>query len=200
MERLTIYKNKGETFRCHFKIEGASVQETKVRLCLEFEDNQNMFFNGTLSENGECVIEIPVLQTEDKYGTLVVEAIADSIYFKVYEAEVELRNSTEVTLQKMKPSAKVELEGIAQEPLQKSSSKTITEETKPAPKPKITTRQPSVSMASKPDIKEGTIGGWERLDARPTYREQTEQTEQTERPKGKPKFSSFQDYVKKTRK
>lgn len=61
MEKVTIYKNKGETFKCNFKIEGASAKDTVIRLCLEFSDHPNYFFYGELKSNGECVIQIPRL-------------------------------------------------------------------------------------------------------------------------------------------
>ena len=90
MEKLTIYKNKGETFKCNFKIEGAEPDDTIIRLCLEFEDNPNYFFYGKLAKNGDCTIEIPRLKhLDEEEGKLTVEAIADSVYFQVYEAEVE---------------------------------------------------------------------------------------------------------------
>jgi hypothetical protein len=100
MEKITIYKNKGETIRCNFKIDGAETKDTTVRLCLEFENHPNYFFNGDLQEDGQCVIEIPRLRhLNEKSGKLTVEAIADSVYFKVYEADVEFRDSVEVKME-----------------------------------------------------------------------------------------------------
>lgn len=104
MEKLVIYKNKGETFQCRFDVDGVDSKEVEVRLCLEFGDNKNLFFYGTISENGQCDIQIPKLsELENKTGKLSVEAIADSTYFKLYECEVSLKNSVEV---KMKPTGK----------------------------------------------------------------------------------------------
>lgn len=118
MEKVTIYKNKGEVFKCHFDIDGASAKETEIRLCLEFQDSPNYFFYGTLQDNGDCEINIPRLKNlEEKSGKLVIEAIAESIYFKIYEADVEFRNSVEVTMQssiKKTPSVKVKMEEISQ--------------------------------------------------------------------------------------
>jgi hypothetical protein len=135
MDKLTIFKNKGETFRCQFKIEGASVKDTSVRLCLEFdEENKHLFFHGTLSDSGECVIDIPRLK-EIKAGSakLTVEAIADGIYFKLYEANAELRNSVEVSMEKPKARkpqcTKVELEGLSQERVEPAREPPVVEET-----------------------------------------------------------------------
>jgi hypothetical protein len=44
MNNITIHKNKGEVFKCQFKIDGAEIKDTIVRLCLEFDNNKNMFF------------------------------------------------------------------------------------------------------------------------------------------------------------
>lgn len=107
MEKLLLYKNKPEIFKCQFKVDGIDHSETKVRLCLEFDDNRNMHFYGELDENGGCDIPIPSLtDVKNDEAKLVIEAIADSTYFKVYEAEVKLKNSVDVKLVEAKTSSK----------------------------------------------------------------------------------------------
>jgi len=65
-----------------------------------------MFFKGSISEAGECVINIPPMrELENKKGNLYIEAIAENTYFKVYEAEVELKNSVEVKAVKVESTA-----------------------------------------------------------------------------------------------
>lgn len=94
-----IYKNKGEVFKCSFDVEGASSNDIEVRLCLEFNDNKNMFFYGQMDKDGGCTIQIPRLnELEDKQGTLRVEAIIDDTYFKLHECPVELRNSVQMKI------------------------------------------------------------------------------------------------------
>ncbi len=101
MDKITIYKNKGETFECQFKIDGASIEDTTIRLCLEFSNNKNMFFYGTLKHDGNCSIDIPILkELHTQEGKMIIEAIADSTYFKLYEAEVDVKNSVEVSVVK----------------------------------------------------------------------------------------------------
>ena len=121
-EKLTIQKNKGEIFKCQFTVEGASIEDAVVRLCLEFEDNKNMFFYGSLSPSGECLVEIPKLKdVEAREGTLSVEAIVDSVYFKLFESPVEIKNPIEVTMvqtPKIKqtiPETNVTLKGFVRE-------------------------------------------------------------------------------------
>lgn len=134
MEKITLYKNQSDIFNCHFNIDGASPKNTKIRLCLEFSDNFNLFFHGDLKENGDCSIEIPKLKNiEQTKCKMFVEAVADSIYFKVYEAEAELKNSVEITMQKPsfskpQPQAKVELEHILH---QEQKPEPIVEKPKP---------------------------------------------------------------------
>ena len=118
MEKIIIHKNKGEVFECQFKIDGTSIDGTEVRLCLEFDTNKNMFFYGTLENNGTCSIDIPVLkELSNQNGKLFIEAIADSTYFRLYEADVEIKNSVEMSVLK-KPKIKegkktIQLEQIA---------------------------------------------------------------------------------------
>ena len=115
MEKYTLLKNKPETFNCQFNIDGADPTEAVVRLCLEFDDNKNMFFYGKLKEDGNCEIDIPSLKdVKQDEGRLVIEVIADSTYFRVHEADVGLKNSVEVKMTnvegfaKAKPKVKVE--------------------------------------------------------------------------------------------
>jgi hypothetical protein len=147
MEKLTIYKNKGETVKCNFKIEGAEPADTIVRLCLEFKDNPNYFFYGNLAKNGDCVIEIPRLKhLDEEQGILAVEVIADSVYFKVYEAEVEFKNSVEVSMHatpsiKKASPIKIKLKEISQteapEPTEEEEEVVMTKE-----QPKVETTLP----------------------------------------------------------
>lgn len=114
MEKLLIHKNKPESLKCQFHIEGVdNASDTIVRLCLEFKDNKNLFFNGKLKEDGTCQIDIPILKDlNQKEGKAFIEVVADSVYFKVYEAELEIKNSIEVQLLKTETNG----EGIKSTP------------------------------------------------------------------------------------
>lgn len=99
MGKMTIQKNKGEVFKCHFDVVGVQAEDVKVRLCLEFNDNKNLHFYGKLSENGDCEIQIPRLSDcKSNSGKLVVEAVADTMYFKLYECDFDLKNAVEVRM------------------------------------------------------------------------------------------------------
>lgn len=131
MEKIVIHKNKGEVFDCQLKVDGASLKDTTVRLCLEFKDNKNLFFYGKVNENGNCHFDLPKLKDiENEGGKFIIEAIADSVYFRLYEAEFELKNSVEVNLiknTKAVKEAKITLEDIQTKPVE------VIEETKTNP-------------------------------------------------------------------
>lgn len=94
-----IFKNKGEVFKCSFDIDGATSGDVKVRLCLEFNDNKNMFFHGKMDKQGNCTINIPKLtELDDKQGNLRIEAIVDDTYFNLYECPIELKNSVQMKI------------------------------------------------------------------------------------------------------
>jgi hypothetical protein len=121
MEKLLLYKNKSEIMKCQFRVDGAKPEDTVVRLCLEFDDNKNLFFYGDIDENGGCDITIPTLNDiKHDSAKLVIEAIADSTYFKVYEATVKLKNSVGVKL--LKTEVKHTKSEILEEPCIKLES------------------------------------------------------------------------------
>ena len=98
MENLTIIKNKENTFNCEFQADGVNVNDLIVRLCLELNDNTNLHFYGSVNDEGSCQITIPKLNVEGKKGDMFIEAIADNVYFKLYEAKVEVKNSVELKM------------------------------------------------------------------------------------------------------
>jgi hypothetical protein len=134
MEKYTLWKNKPETFKCQFNIDGADPAEAVVRLCLEFEDNKNLFFYGQLGEDGNCEIHMPSLKdTKQEHGKLVIEVIADSTYFKVHEAEVELKTSVDIKMENIngftKSTPKVQVEQVSLKPQPKPKKEEPLKET-----------------------------------------------------------------------
>lgn len=124
MEKLIIYKNKGEVFRCQLEISGANTTDAKARLCMEFEDVPNIYFNGTIDEDGICVFQIPKLtQLDEMEGKIIIEIIADETYFQVYEADLELKNSVNIKLTQKDSTPVVETKVVMNEILQQSSLK-----------------------------------------------------------------------------
>lgn len=97
---LTFYRDKTEVFKCSAQIEGAKIEESFVRLCLEFENGRNMYFNGNLRADGTITVSVPALKEvkEDK-GIAKLEVIADSVYFRPFEDEFNLTEAVKVTIQ-----------------------------------------------------------------------------------------------------
>jgi len=178
MDKITIYKNKGETFECQFTIDGASIEDTTIRLCLEFSNNKNMFFYGTLKHDGNCSIDIPVLkELSNGQGKMVIEAIADSTYFRLYEADVEVKNSVEVSVVK-KPSV-VETK--------KTSIKLE----------QITPKQPksNIKTVEKPEEKSPKDEGWEPVQVeKKVYQPMNSASETPAEPS---RLRRFDDFLKK---
>lgn len=147
MEKNVIHKNKGELFKCNLKIDGAEIKDTVVRLCLEFSDNKNLFFYGKLNEDGSCTIPIPKLkEIESREGKMIVEAMADSMYFRLYESEVELRNAVEVNFSKpeVMRETTIKLEGVG--PIRQETPRLETKPTKnEAPKVEARKEEPDLS-------------------------------------------------------
>lgn len=108
MENLTIFKNKENQFNCQFQADGFNAEDLKVRLCLEFNDNVNLHFYGSIDKDGVCNITIPKLNIDSKKGNMFVEAIADNIYFKLYESTVEVKNSVELKMKVVETTMKSE--------------------------------------------------------------------------------------------
>lgn len=168
MDKLRLFKNKSEVFKCQFKLDGIDAEETRVRLCLEFDDNKNLFFHGEINEDGSCLIPLPALK-EVKKNTckLSIEAIADSTYFKVYEADVEFKNSVEVKLSKLESSAeqnskrkapKVQLEQVEANATTVSEPEVPVEEPQPVEE-NVTPPEPPKEKSSNPYISK-TNGSW----------------------------------------
>lgn len=152
MEKFILHKDKPEVINCQFQIQGATPEQTVVRLCLEFEDNKNLFFYGKINEDGACEVVIPTLkEVSDKGGKLIIEAIVESTYFKVFEAEVELQTPVTVKMEsspaikkKSAKSTQVKLENIKIEAKGKKAENTqkINETANPfIPKPKSKEKQ-----------------------------------------------------------
>jgi hypothetical protein len=98
-KELTFYKDKGEIFKCTALIEGAEAKDSTVRLCLEFSDHKNMYFNGSINSKGEININVPALRGMNlNEGKAILEIIADSIYFKPFESTFKIKEAVKVII------------------------------------------------------------------------------------------------------
>lgn len=98
MYNLLLDQNK--IFQCKLKVEGASLQKSKVRLVFETE-KFDLKFNGEIDDDGTVNIPISKLKgvlEENTKGNLYIEVVADDVYFIPYESEyiTELSRKVEV--------------------------------------------------------------------------------------------------------
>lgn len=79
---MKLYRDKKEKFECEIELEGASIKETVARLLLHFDNGEIHLFEGSLSNDGQCKVDIPALtQSNCSKGKAILEIIADNTYF-----------------------------------------------------------------------------------------------------------------------
>jgi len=97
MSSLIFYRDKKEQLTFDVQVEGVNINDTKARLCLEMENGNNKYFKCSIKSNGECTVNIPALKdVEYDSANLIIEVIADSSYFKVFEGIVSIKNAVNV--------------------------------------------------------------------------------------------------------
>lgn len=97
MNKLNFFKDKGGNFKCQVLIEGANIDESFARLCLEFDNNINLYFNGKIAKDGMVSIPIPALKFIDSSnGKATVEVVAEGTYFQAYERQFEVTTKLSV--------------------------------------------------------------------------------------------------------
>ena len=75
----TLYSDKQNIFECDIQLEGASLNDAFARLIIESE-NLNLMYNGTITSDGTCKIDMPRLKGIVKEnGNLRLEVIAAEI-------------------------------------------------------------------------------------------------------------------------
>lgn len=77
-----IFRDKVETFECRVSVEGAILENTLVRLILD-SNEWNLIFYGTIQPDGKCIIplkKISILSEKCK-GEIRLEVIADDTMF-----------------------------------------------------------------------------------------------------------------------
>ena len=106
-----IFIDKAKLFECDIKIEGASLDQSEVRLCLEAE-NFNLIFKGEINRNGDVKIPIRKLKgilKEDFIGKISLEVIAEDTLFVPWESEYQtsLSKKVEVSFNEVLKESKI---------------------------------------------------------------------------------------------
>ena len=102
----TLYSDKNNIFECDIQLEGASISQAFARVIVE-GDNLNLVFNGDITNEGNCRIEMPKLSMLKEGGEMKLEVIADDMYFNPWNSQFELKKSKSITVEVKQPTNKV---------------------------------------------------------------------------------------------
>ena len=98
----TLYSDKNNIFECDIQLEGASLSQAFARVIVE-GDNLNLVFNGNITNDGNCRIEMPKLNMLKEGGEMKLEVIADDMYFNPWNSPFELKKSKNITVEVKQP-------------------------------------------------------------------------------------------------
>ena len=102
----TLYSDKKNIFECDIQLEGASLSQAFARVIIEGDD-LNLVFNGTITKDGNCKIEMPKLKILEGSGNMKLEVIADDMYFNPWESNYELKKSKSIRVEVKQPTQNV---------------------------------------------------------------------------------------------
>tara|TARA_R110001599_G_scaffold44855_1_gene133129 strand:- start:21 stop:497 length:477 start_codon:yes stop_codon:yes gene_type:complete len=102
----TLYSDKKNIFECDIQLEGASLSQAFARVIIEGDD-LNLVFNGTITKEGNCKIEMPKLKILEGSGNMKLEVIADDMYFNPWESNYELKKSKSIRVEVKQPTQNV---------------------------------------------------------------------------------------------
>jgi hypothetical protein len=102
----TLYSDKKNIFECDIQLEGASLSQAFARVIIEGDD-LNLVFNGTITKEGNCKIEMPKLKILEGSGNMKLEVIADDMYFNPWESDYELKKSKSIKVEVKQPTQNV---------------------------------------------------------------------------------------------
>jgi hypothetical protein len=102
----TLYSDKQNIFECDIQLEGASLSQAFARVILEGND-LNLVFNGEITSDGNCRINLPKLNMLKEGGEMKLEVIADDMYFNPWNSDFELKKSKSITVEVKQPSKNI---------------------------------------------------------------------------------------------
>jgi hypothetical protein len=102
----TLYSDKQNIFECDIQLEGASLSQAFARVILEGND-LNLVFNGEITSDGNCRINLPKLNMLKEGGEMKLEVIADDMYFNPWNSDFELKKSKSITVEVKQPTQNI---------------------------------------------------------------------------------------------
>ena len=142
----TLYSDKNNIFECDIQLEGASLSQAFARVIVEGE-NLNLVFNGNISSEGNCRIEMPKLTMLKEGGEMKLEVIADDMYFNPWNSDFELKKSKNIKVEVKQPKDNIIKENKAKAKVKVNNQ---TKVIKPKKQSKPTIKE---SKFSKQDLK-----------------------------------------------
>ena len=131
----TLYSDKNNIFECDIQLEGASLTQAFARVIVEGKD-LNLIFNGDISNEGNCKINLPKLNMLKEGGEMKLEVIADDMYFNPWNSPFELKKSRNITVEVKQPTENIIKENRAKVKVN-INNQTPRIKRKPQPKPTI---------------------------------------------------------------
>lgn len=98
----TLYSDKKNIFECDIQLEGASLSAAFARVIIEGE-GLNLVFNGKITNDGNCRIEMPKLNMLEGSGEMKLEVIAEDMYFNPWNSNFNLKKSKSITVEVKQP-------------------------------------------------------------------------------------------------
>jgi len=144
----TLYSDKKNIFECDIQLEGASLSQAFARVIVEGND-LNLVFNGNITKDGNCRIEMPKLNMVNEGGEMKLEVIAEDMYFNPWNSEFELKKSKSITVEVKQPKNNVIKENRATVEVKMPETKNQVKNT--TTKPKRTIKE---SNFTKQDLKQ----------------------------------------------
>lgn len=102
MDNFKLYTDKNEIFECNISITGGTLNSTKVRMILNFDDkfDNSIVCYGNILENKKCKITLPPLKNIiSKTGNAVLEVISDNTYFESWNSKFNIEKSKDVVVE-----------------------------------------------------------------------------------------------------
>ena len=102
-----LYRDREETFECKISVEGTSLGNSSVRLILE-SDNLNLLFFGKIYRDGRCIVPLKKMNmlSEGTIGKAHLEVIIDDMIFIPWEETFRVEGAKKVTVE-VAPQSKI---------------------------------------------------------------------------------------------
>lgn len=96
MDNLILYSDSKENLKYNLSIMGCTLTDTTTKLCLEFNNGYNLYFNGNIDGNGDCVVDIDELKDFEGKGHAKIEVVAENTLFVIHEMPFEVKKKIDV--------------------------------------------------------------------------------------------------------